>query len=535
MPLMRLMSRSHLGIGLAYLACFVLLDWLSYVHPFAAFGITPWNPQTGLSFALILLFGPEFLPWLPVALLVADLVVRELPLPITAEALVVLITGLGYGGAALLLLSPRIQFDPALPSKRHLLWLMAVAVASIALVALGHVLVLLSYGIIAMHDAAPAAMRAFVGDLIGVAVFTPFFLIAFTRRHFPTPSPEMAAAVLSALLALWVVFGFAGTFRFQLFYVLFLPVVWIAVRFGLEGVTLGLVVTQLGLIAAIQISGQSSADVVAFQALMLVLGVTGLAIGVLVAEQQRTQRQLRLHQEALSRAARLGTMGEFAAAVAHEINQPLTAISNYSRLAKQAAERKPPDADAAVKAAADAIAQVDRAGAVVRRLRDFIRLGRIEVHPVAVTTLVDETLAVCRPELESNAIECEARFARDLPLILVDALQIEQVLLNLIRNATEALAQAGRYDGRIVIEAIRQRPRMVLITVSDNGPGLDPELIEQPIAAFATTKGDGLGLGLSLSRSIVEGHGGQLHIESTPRGVRVSFTLLGAPQGSSGA
>jgi signal transduction histidine kinase len=531
---MRLMSRSHLGIGLAYLGCFVLLDWLSYVHPFAAFGITPWNPQTGLSFALILLFGPQFLPWLPAALLVADIVVRDLPLPITAEMLVVLITGLGYGAAALLLLSPRIQFDPALPSKRHLLWLMAVAVASIALVTLGHVFVLLALRIIAAHDVAPAAMRAFIGDLIGVAVFTPFLLIAFTRRRFPTLSLEMVVAVLSTLVALWVVFGFTDSFRFQLFYVLFLPVVWIAVRFGLEGVTLGLVVTQIGLIAAIQLSEQSSADVVAFQALMMVLAVTGLAIGVLVAEQQRTQRQLRLHQEALSRAARLGAMGEFAAAIAHEINQPLTAISNYSRLAKQAAERTPPDSDAAARAATDAIAQVDRAGAVVHRLRDFIRLGRIEVRPVAVATLVDETLAVCRPELECHSIECETRLTRDLPLLLADALQIEQVLLNLIRNATEALAHAGRYDGHIVVEALRRSPEMVLITVSDNGPGLDPELKEQPIAAFATTKGDGLGLGLALSRSIVEAHGGELHIESTPRGVRASFTLPSAT-GSSGA
>jgi signal transduction histidine kinase len=532
---MRLMSRSHLRIGLAYLAGFVLLDWVSYVHPFAAFGITPWNPQTGLSFALILLFGYEFVPWLPVALLLADIIVRDLPLPITAEALVVLITGLVYGGAALLLRSPRIRFDPTLSSKRDLLWLVAVAVVSIAVVAIGHVLVLLAYGIVAPHDAAPAAMRAFVGDLIGVAVFTPFLLITFTRRYFPAPSWEMAAAALSIVAALWVVFGFPESFRFQLFYVLFLPVVWIAVRFGLEGVTLALVITQIGLIATIQISGQSSADVVAYQALMMVLAVTGLAIGVLVAEQQRTQRQLRLHQEALSRASRLGTMGEFAAAIAHEINQPLTAISNYSRLAKQAAERTPPDADTAVKAATDAIAQVERAGAVVRRLRDFIRLGRVDASPVAVAILVEEALSVCRPELESHAIECETRLARDLPLVLADALQIEQVLLNLIRNATEALAHAGRYDGRIVIEATKLNPETVLITVLDNGPGLDSELVGQPVATFATTKGDGLGLGLSLSRSIVEAHGGRLRIESTPRGVCASFTLPGAIQEGSGA
>jgi C4-dicarboxylate-specific signal transduction histidine kinase len=327
------------------------------------------------------------------------------------------------------------------------------------------------------------------------------------------------------MAALWGVFGFTQAFRFQLFYVIFLPVVWIAVRFGLAGVTLGLAVIQIGLIAAIELSGQSAGDVVAYQALMVVLALTGLSIGVLVSEQQRTQQQLRLHQEALHRASRLATMGEFAAAVAHEINQPLTAIGNYARLAKRAAEQAPPDAEAAAKATGEAIAQVDRAGAVVNRLRDFIRLGRVEASPVAVATLVSETLAVFRFELERHGIACETRVGRDLPPVLADALQVEQVLLNLVRNAAEALANAGRYDGRIAIEAAVEPEGMIAIRVTDNGPGLDPDLAGRPITAFATTKRDGLGLGLSLSRSIIEAHGGQLSLESTPRGVCACFTL----------
>lgn len=524
-PLVHRMPRAHFAIGLAYLVGYVALDWLGYVHPLSGSGITPWNPQTGLSFALILLFGYTFLPWLLVAPLAADLIVRDLSLPIDAAGLVALIIGLGYGGAALLLLSPRIQFDPALSSRRSMLWLMGVAVVSIALVALGHALVLLLYGIIAMQDFGQAAVRAFVGDLIGVMVFTPFLLIAFTRRRFPALSWEASATMLLILAALWGVFGFNESFRFQLFYVFFLPIVWIAVRFGLEGVTLGLVITQIGLIAAIEASGQSTSDVVAYQALMVILAATGLAIGVLVSEQQRTQNQLRVHQEALDRTSRLATMGEFAAAVAHEINQPLTAIGNYARLAKHAAEQAPPDTKAAVEASSEAIAQVDRAGAVVNRLRDFIRLGRIETSPVAVAMLVNESLSVFRLELERHGIACETRLERDLPPVVADALQIEQVILNLVRNAAEALTNAGRHDGRIIIEAAAEPTGMITIRVNDNGPGLDPDLAGQPITAFATTKRDGLGLGLSLSRSIIEAHGGELRVESTPRGACASFTL----------
>jgi two-component system sensor kinase FixL len=525
-PLITRMSRSYFVTGLAYLAAYVLLDWVSYVHPFAEFGITPWNPQTGLSFALILLLGRSYLPWLMIAPLAADLIVRELPLPPTAEALVVLITGVGYGAGALLLLSPRIGFDPSLSSRRSLIWLLGITAVSIAAVSLGHGLVLYLHGIVPAENVLQASLRAFVGDLIGVMVFTPFLLITLTRRRVAPPTWEAGALLLLTLAALWVVFGLSEALRFQLFYLLFLPVVWIAVRFGLEGVTLGLAVIQIGVIGMIEFLGEDrSGEVVAYQALMVVLAATGLAIGVLVSEQRRTQVQLRLHQDALNRVSRLATMGEFAAAVAHEINQPLTAIGNFARLARRAAERAPPDPQAAASAAGEAIAQVDRAGAVVKRLRDLISLGRLQTRPVAVATLIDETLAVCRADLERLGIAFEARLGRSLPNVMADALQVEQVLLNLIRNATEALSHAGRLDGRIVIEATTEPEGMVTMRVTDNGPGLDPDLAGQPITPFATTKRDGLGLGLPLSRSIIEAHGGELRLESTPRGVDASFTL----------
>jgi C4-dicarboxylate-specific signal transduction histidine kinase len=108
---------------------------------------------------------------------------------------------------------------------------------------------------------------------------------------------------------------------------------------------------------------------------------------------------------------------------------------------------------------------------------------------------------------------------------MVDALQIEQVLVNLVRNSAEALTQAGRHDGRVVIEARRETGDRVAIRVLDNGPGLDPDLAGETVMPFTTTKNDGLGLGLSLSRSIVEAHGGKLTIDSGPRGVTASFTL----------
>jgi signal transduction histidine kinase len=520
MPIARLLSRRHVEIALGYLAGYVLLDWLSYVHPFGSFGITPWNPQTGLSFALILLFGAEFMPWLLVAPVLADGLVRGFVLPLGAEMAAAVVIGGGYALATGLLLLPRLRFDPALGSRRSLVLLATVAVGSTAIVAAIYVAMLVAFGILPTADFGRAALRFWVGDVIGITVLTPFLLVLMTRRRLIPPSWEAFGLVALVLGALWIVFGFAEAFRLQLFYLFFLPVVWTAVRFGLEGVTAGLLFTQLGLITAMHFTGQGAADVTAYQALMVVLALTGLAVGVLVSEQQRTQQQLRLNQEALSRALRVGTTGEFAAALAHEINQPLTAISNYARLVKSAA-----DPAAASEASDRLIAQVERAAEVVRRLRNFIRLGRSETAPVTVPRLVQEAIAYCRTELDTQGIELQSRLARDLPAVKADALQIEQVIVNLVRNAAEALTDAGRHDGKVVIEAERDAAGFVVIRVRDNGPGFDPDLAERAIDPFATTKTDGLGLGLSLARSIVEAHGGRLSIESGASGAVVSFTL----------
>lgn len=528
MPIARLLSRHHGEIAAVYLAGYLLLDWLSYVHPFASFGITPWNPPTGLSFGLVLLFGMEFLPWLFVAPVLADAVVRGFALPFPAEFAAALIIGGGYAAATALLLTPRVRFDASLTSQHSLLMLVAVAVASTAIVAAAYVGMLVAFGVLPVTDFGRAALRFWVGDVIGISVFTPFLLVLMTRRRLLQPSWEALGLLMLVALAMWAVFGLAGVeWRFQLFYLFFLPVIWTAVRFGLEGVTAGLVLTQVGLITAIHLTEETRADVTAYQALMVVLSFTGLAVGVLVSEQQRTQQQLRVNQEALSRAFRLGTMGEFAAALAHEINQPLTAVANYARLARNA-----PTPAAAAEASEAVISQVERAADVVRRLRNFIRLGRSETISITVSELADAAVAHCRADLDRRGVDVVVGIARDLPRVSLDALQVEQVIVNLVRNSAEALTDAGRYDGKIAIEADWDGPGAIVIRVRDNGPGFDPSLAERADAPFTTTKPEGLGLGLSLSRSIIEAHGGRLTLASSSSGALVSFTLPAGSQGN---
>jgi signal transduction histidine kinase len=521
----RLLSMPRVVIGMAYLAGYVLLDWASYIQPFGVFGITPWNPPTGLSFVLLLIFGQRFLPLISLAPLLADIIVRRMPLPLHIELLSCLTIGVGYGIAAVSLLRPKLMFDVSLSSMRDMVLLMAAAIASAAVVSALHVLLLCLPGLVPWSDYAPAALRYWIGDVIGIAVITPFLLILFTRGRPLSLTWETAFQVAAIVAALWIVMTTATGQRLQLFYILFLPIVWIAVRTGLEGVSAGLVLTQVGLIIAIELFAASDVNVTAFQALMLVLTITGLAAGVLVTERRRAEFQLRLQQDAQARLARLGSMGELAAALAHEINQPLTAAGTYTRVAANALASGGPPPEVAHEAARKAVGQVERAAEVVRRLRELIQLGRSEVAPVTMGRIVQESLELLRPEIDRYNVIVREQVARDLPLVMADILQVEQVLINLVRNSIEAISGAEVERGSVLIEAVAGEPGLVEVRVHDNGPGFERAQLDASPQPFATTKIDGLGVGLALSRSIVEAHGGRLWLGARSQGAIVHFTL----------
>ncbi len=524
MAFSRLLSLTPGVIALGFLVGYVGLHWLSVIQPIGSFGITPWNPPTGLGFVLILVFGQRYAPLLFVAPLMADAIVGGFPVAWGVELATTLAIGGGYTLAALALLRPGLKFDLALTSMRDLLLFLAAAALSAAAVAGCYVLVHASAGLVPWSEAGAAWMRYWVGDLIGVAVVAPFLLVLLTRGRPFEASLEalLQLAAIGACLA--VVFATAHDRQFELFYLMFLPVVWIAVRNGLEGVTVGLMLTQLGLLAALQVLAPAEVDATAFQALMLVLTLTGLATGVLVTERRRAELQLRLQQDAQARLTRLGSMGELASALAHEINQPLMAAGTFTRLAAHAiATGAPPEKASA--AAHKAVAQVERAAEVVRRLRDLIRLGRSEVAPVPVSRFVLETLELLRPDFVRSQIRIEQRIAPDLPPVLADVLQVEQVLLNLVRNAVEAIRDSAGERGLVSIEAERLGAGFVEVRVRDTGPGFDQRRLADPMLPFDTSKADGLGVGLSLSRSIIEAHGGRLTISNGAQGALVRFTL----------
>jgi signal transduction histidine kinase len=510
-------------LGLGYLVIYVLLDWISFVEPYGPFAITPWNPNTGLGVALILMFGTRMIPFLFLAPPLADLVVRQFPLPFAVEAASAMLIGGVYAAAVLFVLRPTLGFNPALQSMRDLALLALATAVSAAVVAAGYVGLVIAAGLLPAADFAAAALRYWVGDVIGIMGVTPFLLILWTRNDLLRMSIETAAQVAAILAALALVFGYASAKEFQLSYVLFLPIVWMAVRTGIEGVSIGILITQLGLIVGFQLFPDGTHELTAFQMLMLVLALTGLVAGELVTERRRTEAELRQHQESLARLARLGSVGELAAAVAHELNQPLMAAGTYARLVDDAMRSGYADPGVVAETAKKAVAQVERAAAVVRRLRALVRLDRSNRVACRLDHIVRDTIDLCRPDLDRGAVTVRAAIAADLPPVMVDMLQIEQTLLNLIRNSLEAIGTAR--GGGVSIEAKPAGADFIEIRVHDSGPGFPPELIANPFLPFSSNKAEGLGIGLPLCRSIIEAHGGRIWLGVDAPGTAVHFTL----------
>ena len=505
------------------MAATYVLESLSYVHPLGEFGITTWNPSTGLSIVLILKYGRSALPYYLMALVLASMIVRGSP-PLAIGLVDSAIRFSVYGCAALTLLRPEVGFDRSLSSVRDLFLLLIIACGGAAAVAGLDALLLMVSGLLLLQDLSQALLRCWVADMIGIAVVAPFGLLALARRQLINIDWEaMLQMASSVLLTMAVALVYAETDQLQLFYLLFLPVTWIAVRSGIEGVSAALLLIQAGLFLGLLLFADRTVDIFDFQARMLVLAVTGLVAGVLVTERRLAEAQLRMNQHALAQLSRLGSMGELAAAIAHEINQPLSAAGTYTNVVAEALRDETLKDRSVGEMAGKAAKQINRAADVVRRLRTLVRLGRSELSPTSISLIVQEASEIVRPDLERVNIALKMELEANMPLVMADRLQIEQVLLNLIRNSMEALVGAKIRQGQISVFALRKTPGLVELGVHDTGPGFESAVRVGP--PLLTTKTDGLGIGLSLCRSIAKAHGSDLTISSTTGGATVTIVL----------
>jgi two-component system sensor kinase FixL len=220
-------------------------------------------------------------------------------------------------------------------------------------------------------------------------------------------------------------------------------------------------------------------------------------------------------------------MGEMASTLAHELNQPLSAIANYMKGSRRLLEQSTDDRSGVVRDAIDnAAEQALRAGQIIRRLRDFVARGESERRVESISKLVEEASALALVGVKDRGIHVRFQLSQSNDLGLVDKVQIQQVLLNLIRNAIEAMQDSSRRE--LLVTSALTVDNMLLISVSDTGSGIAPEIFGQLFQPFMTTKLHGMGVGLSICRTIVEAHGGQIWVEPNPGGGTVFRFTVGA-------
>lgn len=515
------------AVAAAYIALYVALDWVSFIDPVAAFAITPWNPPPGLSVTFLLRRGLRQAPWLFVAALTAEFLVRGAPAPLPLLIAASLLLAASYT-AVTALLTRVLRVDPDLASLRDASMLVVTAAVACGTLALAFVALFAGSGLLPAGEFWRSAMQFWIGDLIGIVVTAPVLLVVTRKRNRPALriSVEGFAQAVAIGVALWLVFGAGLPDATALFYVLFLPVIWIAMRHGIEGAVFGTLATQGGLIVAIVVTGQGRDAVLEFQFLMLAIATTALLLGAAVSERRTIERTLREKQATLDRSLRLAAASELASSLAHELNQPLSAIIAYLRACELMLAR-PGDDTAELRTTMNkVIAEASRAGSVVRRLRDFFRSGSARIETVAPAALIAEACAAVIERARRNGVSVE-QSARNLPGVRVDRVQIEAVLANLLGNAIDALQQCPG-EREVRIDASPDAPGFVRIAVTDNGPGVDPEITQSLFDAFVTTKASGMGLGLAISRSIVDAHGGRLWHEARNPGSRFCFTVPAA-------
>ncbi len=492
--------------------CYIALDWASYIDPVGPFNITPWNPQAALATVWLLLGGLQHAPAVLVTIVAADVVVRQAPGGYFITLLTSVTLAGGYSAMAWIL--RELLVDLGLRSSRQLTLFVAVALGGTAIVGAAFVGALRAADLLAATPLPSAWLRFWIGDAVGILVTAPLLLaaadaerraglLALARR------PEALLQAMVLVATIWLIFFGLGGDPGHHFYALFLPLIWIAARGGMNGAIVATGIVQLGVVAGIHAESTPDFPVLEIQALVAALTLTGLYLGMMVDERSRAADSLR-------QTLRLAAAGDMAGAIAHELNQPLTALANYGQsalmLSAKGEQAQLPSVITRM------LAEAERASEVVRRLRDFFRAGSTRLEPVSAEELLSAVRRIGQQIIGPRPIALEVAGEPGLPALYVDRMQIELVIRNLIANAAEALENDGDAQARIRVRLHRESEQRLGLAFVDSGPGIAADMRERLFEPFASGKPSGMGLGLAISRAIAEAHGGALEARVSKHG-----------------
>jgi signal transduction histidine kinase len=613
------------AVVIGYVGLYIALDALSYIQPVLKLGITPWNPQAGLTLAFLIVQSPLWAFATALGAFLAEVLVRDAPASWSVLLCASAWIAVWYGCLAAVLRQWGISgpIDSMTAATR---FVVAAAVTTF-IVGAGYVIMFVGAGPLSINAAGGSTASYWVGDLNGILTLTPLLLLVDRWRHFwqvvRSHTGLIAAQFGAVVLTMWIIFGLPATDQLRLFYPLFVPVIWISFSWGVPGAVLSTLAIQIGLIIAVE-SRPAEPPLIDLQFLLLTLSLAALLLGAVVteranalqrvamreieqrallatapdavltvdsggkirtanpaalrlfgacvraesdpslfsvlpgiqlnstqgratlearrsdgnrfpaeiswarldapasgdylvmvrdvSERQRAENQLREREIALSRAMRFAVAGELASALAHELNQPITALVSYLQasdiLAAPLASQDPRLKDTLSKATHEAI----RASEVLRRLRDFYRGGVVRRERLELISFCAAFAASFQERLRRAGAELLLDIPTTLPVIQAGATQLEIVLHNLLSNAIDAVSQQPPISRRIVLSG-RHSAADVLLKVEDSGPGVATEVAARIFEPFVTSKVDGMGLGLAISRSLLRGQGGDLMYE----------------------
>jgi signal transduction histidine kinase len=508
-------------LGAGYLTLYLLLDWASYVQPLRHTSITPWNPNTGVVMALLLTRGWRWAPLVTLGIFVGELLTDDAPAPWPVRALASGYLALVYTLAAWGL--RRRGLDRPIGTPKAAAWFAGVTAAASGFAAAGYVAMLVSGGVLNSSEAWTSVGRYWIGEFNGIIALTPVLLLGVGRAvrwdDMLRNRRELMLQALGAVFGVALAFALAAARDVRLFYPLFAPVTWVALRHGVPGAMISVSLVQAALVAALELT-PGSIPLFDVQFPLLSLGVTALFLGALATQRDSTLRQMRQQDAALQRSMRFAVAGQLASALTHELNQPMTALLSYVRSAELMTEPLARADERLAGTLRKAGEEAGRAAAVLRRLREFYRGEGTRLEPTDALRVCARVAEALRDRMRRSAVEFKLRNRAGMPSVMADRTQLEIVMHNLLTNsldAFDALPAKGSRGRRIEVTA-EVRDADVLIAVDDSGPGISPNVIEHLFEPFVTSKISGMGLGLSLSRGFLRHQGGDLWSEPSRLG-----------------
>lgn len=510
-------ASKSLALIVGYIALYLLLDWASYVEPVRHTGVTAWNPNTGLLMALLLARGERWAPVVAIGCFLGDLLIDDAPAPWRTTVLTSLYVTAVYTAAAWAL--RRRGFAQPIETPSGAAWFVGVIAAATGVAAAGYVYILTSAAQLEPGEAWGSIGRYWIGEFNGIVALTPVLLLrpdpAAMRERIRRHPREFILQGVGVAVGVGLAFALAAARDVRMFYPMFLPVAWLALRHGVPGAMISVSLAQAAMVAALELT-PGSIPLFDVQFPLLALGITALFLGALATQRAQVMNQVLEQDAALQRAMRFAVTGQLATALAHEINQPMTALLSYLRAAALLAESRAPDNERVVTTLHKADAEAIRAITVLRRLREFYRGEGVRLEDVDAGAVCERVANALFDRTRRSGVELQVSSASRLPTVLADRTQLEIVVHNLLTNALDALnaaAPSKEHPRRIEVTTYAQASN-VFITVDDSGPGISPSVAGRLFEPLVTSKVSGMGLGLSLSRSLLRTQGSDLWVES---------------------